>query len=71
MVKSVEDMKADTIAEDRDEPVSPIEPLLIGGGSRHRRMLTDLAFDLTQKSAGFREACPRAFWLLWPILSEP
>jgi Fic family protein len=35
-----------------------MDPLLIGAGSRHRGMLTDLAFDLTQKSAGFRRSLP-------------
>ena len=34
-----------------------MEPLLIGAGSRHRG-LTDLAFDLAQKSAGFRRGLP-------------
>jgi Fic family protein len=35
-----------------------MEPLLAGGGSRHRAALTDLAFELTQKSAGFRRSLP-------------
>src|SRR5882724_12250439 len=35
-----------------------MEPLLIGEGSRHRGPLTDVAFDLTQKSAGFRRSLP-------------
>jgi hypothetical protein len=35
-----------------------MEPLLVGGGSRHRAALTDLAFELTQKSAGFRRSLP-------------
>jgi Fic family protein len=35
-----------------------MEPLLIGEGSKHRGALTDLAFDLTQKSAGFRRSLP-------------
>jgi len=35
-----------------------MEPLLIGEASRHRSYLTDLAFDLTQKSAGFRRSLP-------------
>lgn len=41
---------------DRGEPITDMEPLLIGDGSRHRTVLTDLAFDLTQKSAGFRRS---------------
>jgi Fic family protein len=43
---------------DRGEATSEMDPLLIGAGSRHRGMLTDLAFDLTQKSAGFRRSLP-------------
>jgi Fic family protein len=35
-----------------------MEPLLVGGGSRHRAALTDLAFELTQQSAGFRRSLP-------------
>ncbi len=35
-----------------------MEPLLITDSSRHRGMLTDLAFDLTQKAAGFRRSLP-------------
>ena len=35
-----------------------MEPLLIGGDSRHRGALTDLALDLAQKSAGFRRSLP-------------
>src|SRR5271155_638933 len=45
-------------AEYRGEPVSLIEPLLIGEGSRHRGALTDLALDLAQKAAGFRRSLP-------------
>src|SRR6201996_8327030 len=51
-------MKADIKAADRGEPTSLMDPLLIGDGSRHRGELTDLAFDLTQKSAGFRRSLP-------------
>jgi Fic family protein len=51
-------MKADTKAADRGETISEMEPLLIGDGSRHRGPLTDLAFDLTQKSAGLRRSLP-------------
>jgi len=35
-----------------------MEPLLLGDGSRHRAEVTDLALDLTQKSAGFRRSLP-------------
>jgi Fic family protein len=53
------DIKADIAeAEDRGEPVSMMEPLLIGEGSRHRAELTDLAVVLAQKSAGFRHSLP-------------
>jgi hypothetical protein len=51
-------MKADIKAVDRGELVSVMEPLLIGESSRHRAELTDLALDLTQKSAGFRRSLP-------------
>jgi Fic family protein len=51
-------MKPDTKVEDRGELVSLMEPLLIGDGSRHRARLTDLALELTQKSAGFRRSLP-------------
>jgi Fic family protein len=51
-------MKADIKAEDRGELVSLMEPLLIGQSSRHREHLTDLAFDLSQKSAGFSRSLP-------------
>ncbi len=52
-------MEADIKAvEDRREPVSMMEPLLIGDDSRHRGVLTDLTVDLVQKSAGFRRSLP-------------
>ena len=35
-----------------------MEPLLLGDGSRHRTAITDLALDLSQKSAGFRRSLP-------------
>jgi Fic family protein len=35
-----------------------MEPLLIGQDSRHRPALTHLAFELSQKSAGFRRSLP-------------
>src|SRR5271155_3489394 len=47
-------------AEYRGEPVSLIEPLLLGEGSRHRGALTDLALDLAQKSSGFRRSLPES-----------
>jgi Fic family protein len=36
-----------------------MEPLLITAGSCHRSALNELAFELTQKSAGFRHSLPR------------
>jgi Fic family protein len=51
-------MKADIRAVDRGEAVAAMEPLVIGEGSRHRGPLTDLAFDLARKSAGFRRSLP-------------
>jgi Fic family protein len=49
-------MRADTLPVDRGELVSLMEPLLLG--VRHRERLTDLALDLTQRSAGFRASLP-------------
>jgi Fic family protein len=46
-------MKAD-ISADRGERPSLMEPLLLGVVSRSREALTDLAFELTRKSAAFR-----------------
>src|SRR5579884_360503 len=51
-------MPADITAADQGEPTSEMEPLLIAETSRHRARLTDLAFELTQKSAGFRRSLP-------------
>ena len=42
----------------RRELVSLMEPLTIAEGSPHRAGLTDLAFDLAQKAAGFRRSLP-------------
>lgn len=53
------DIKADIkAAKDWGENVSAMEPLLIGGDSRHRPELTDLAVELAAKSAGFRRSLP-------------
>ncbi len=51
-------MKADIEAEDRGEQVSLMEPTTIGDGYRFRARITDLAFDLAQKSAGFKRSLP-------------
>jgi Fic family protein len=54
------DIEADISAvEDRHEPVTQMEPLLIGEESRHRSPLTDLAVELAAKSAGFRRSLPQ------------
>lgn len=59
MIKLDADVKADIKAvTDRGEPVSLMEPLLLGEGSRHRPGLTDLALELAQSSAGFRRSLP-------------
>jgi Fic family protein len=42
--------------QDRGEPVSEMEPLLVG--ARHRGKLTDLALELALKAAGFRRSLP-------------
>src|SRR3569833_2662234 len=59
MVHEEADTKADFKAvEDRGESIGLMEPLLIGADSRHRVELTDLALELSQKSAGFRRSLP-------------
>ena len=45
-------------APDRGEPITLMEPMLLGEGSRHRTPLTDLAVELAGKSAGFRRSLP-------------
>ena len=45
-------------APDRNEPTSQMEPMRITESSPHRRALTDLAFELTALSAGFRRSLP-------------
>lgn len=51
-------MKADIRADDRGESIALMEPLLIGDGYRERGLITDLAFELTHRSAGFRRSLP-------------
>ncbi len=51
-------MKPDMKAEDRGEQISLMEPTRLGDGYRYRARLTDLAFDLAQKSAGFKRSLP-------------
>ena len=50
---------AATVRIERDEPVDWMEPLLISENSRHRAALTDLAIDLSSKSAGFCRSLPK------------
>lgn len=45
-------------ALDRNEAPSTMEPMLIAETSRHRGVITDLALELAQKSAGFRRSLP-------------
>lgn len=45
-------------AEDRGEPVTAMEPLLISESGRNRRELADLALELTAKSTGLRRSLP-------------
>jgi len=55
------DIEADVkAAEDRGENVSAMAPLVIGGESKHRPELTDLAVELAQRSAGFRRSLPES-----------
>ncbi len=59
MTKASEDKKADiSRVADRHEPVTAMEPLLIGEDSPRRGQLTDLAVELAGKSAGFRRSLP-------------
>jgi Fic family protein len=51
-------MEADIKPGERGEPVSLMEPMLLGDGSSPRASLTDLALELSQKSAGFRRSLP-------------
>lgn len=53
-------MEADIITDDRGEPLSVMEPLVMGDAYARRMALTDLALDLTQKSAGLRRSLPPA-----------
>lgn len=49
---------AKKVIKDRGESIGLMEPLLIGEGSPKREALTDLAFELASKSAGFRRSLP-------------
>jgi Fic family protein len=59
MAKISEDKEEDIQgAADRAEPVTLMEPLLIGESSPRRREVTDLAVELAAKSSGFRRSLP-------------
>jgi len=59
MAKHKSDIRQDIeAAEDRGETTALMEPLLIRETARHRAGLTDLAFDLAQRTAGFRRSLP-------------
>ena len=61
MAKPEPDNKADlAAAADRGETVSGMEPMLLREDSRHRAVLTDLALELAQKSAGLRRSLPES-----------
>jgi Fic family protein len=61
MAKKKADFKPDIkTAKNGDEPISLMEPLLIGETSLRRAPLTDLALELAQKSAGFRHSLPQS-----------
>jgi Fic family protein len=45
-------------AKDQGESIGLMEPLLVSEGSPRRGALTDLAFELASKSAGFRRSLP-------------
>ncbi len=45
-------------ASDDGETISLMEPMLVGGSSKHRTELTDLVVELAAKSAGFRRSLP-------------
>ena len=44
---------------DHDEPISRMEPLLIGSGSRFRTELSELVFELTRQSTGLSCSLPK------------
>ena len=63
MTNKKPDIEADTkAAKDRGEPISAMEPLLIGADSKHRAALTDLAVELAARSAGFRRSLPESLF---------
>ncbi len=51
-------MQPDIVVEDRGEQITAMEPTTLGDGYRFRGRLTDTAFELAQKSAGFTRSLP-------------
>lgn len=45
-------------ADDRDEHISLMEPLLVSDSSHSRNQLADLALELTAKSTALRKSLP-------------
>ena len=45
---------------DRHEVISMMEPIRLGEDSRHRAALLDLAFELVERSTGFRRSLPES-----------
>lgn len=58
MITNEPDTKADKMAEDRGEPITLMEPLLVSATSRFRPELADLALELTAKSTALRKSLP-------------
>ncbi|MXW65354.1 MAG: Fic family protein [Bacteroidetes bacterium SB0662_bin_6] len=58
MTKEKAAKKAAKNMADEGESISRAEPMLVSSGSRHRAALTDLALELTAKSAGLRRSLP-------------
>src|SRR5271154_3469880 len=59
-IKEPDKEHANIPAKDRGESIGLMEPLLISEGSAQRGVLTDLALELGQKSAGFRRSLPES-----------
>lgn len=59
MSKKEPEKEADIlVAEDRGEPITLMEPMLIGESSKHYGPIVDLALDLTARSARLSSALP-------------
>jgi Fic family protein len=51
-------LAASPISEDRGEPITLMEPMLVRESARQRAKLSDLALELTAKSTGLRRSLP-------------